>query len=118
MNLRDAGHYQKYKAAVADARAIMGRPPCYPPLSSLLCGHAALEAANYVMTGSTFTVNKLLSLYLPTMEFSFNEVLRTPGCDACSSCPERDASELYFEMGSLLKGEGDASANGRKAPQQ
>ena len=55
---------------------------------------------NFLLTQSAFTTGKVLSIYLPTMEFSFNEVLRVPGCPACSR-PAREDVELYFDIRSL-----------------
>jgi hypothetical protein len=61
-----------------------------------------MEALNFALAGTSFTVGKVLCVYLPTMEFTYNEVLRVPGCTACGSAPERDDRELYFDIRSLL----------------
>lgn len=98
MNLREGASYQSYKQAIAERRVIAGEIPAEPLLARLLASHVALEALNLALTGTTFTLGKALSIYLPTMEFSFNEVLRVPGCPACGGSQERDATELYFDM--------------------
>jgi hypothetical protein len=36
------------------------------------------------------------------MEFAFSDVLRLPGCAGCGTLSERDESELYFDMRTLL----------------
>ena len=51
-----------------------------------------------MVTGSDFTVGKALSVFLPTLEFSFNEVLRVPGCPACSPMTEQYEQGLYFDL--------------------
>ena len=40
---------------------------------------------------------------LPTMEFTFNEVLRLPGCSACGGLFEREDKELHFDLRALIK---------------
>jgi bacteriocin biosynthesis cyclodehydratase domain-containing protein len=103
MNLREAASYQNYKRAIADHKVLFGEIPIEPVLLKLLACHAALETTNFTHTGTSFTVGKMLSIYLPTMEFSFNEVLRVPGCPACGSAQERDATELYFDMRQVIR---------------
>jgi bacteriocin biosynthesis cyclodehydratase domain-containing protein len=97
MNLREAASYQRYKAALADG-ALTVAPALAPPLAGLVAAHAALEAINFALAGRTFTLGKVLAIYLPTMEFSFNEVLRVPGCPACAPTAERDDRALYFDI--------------------
>jgi bacteriocin biosynthesis cyclodehydratase domain-containing protein len=103
MNLRGAASYQSYKAALVDQKVITGKLPMEPILGALLASHTALETLNYLLTQASFTVGKVLAIYLPTMEFTFNEVLRVPGCPACSPLAERDEKELYFDMRSLIR---------------
>jgi bacteriocin biosynthesis cyclodehydratase domain-containing protein len=102
MNLREAGSYQQYKRALAEGRANGTRPPIAPVVEAMLGSLTAFEALNFLLTGTTFTVGKLLAVYLPTLEFTFNEVLRLPGCPACGVVPERDDRELYFDVRTLL----------------
>ncbi len=102
MNLRGAESYQRYKRAILEKRAILGAVEVGPVLGGVLASHTALEAMNYLATGNSFLISKLLSIYVPTMEFSYNDVLRIPGCPACSPIPEREDTELHFELRSLL----------------
>jgi bacteriocin biosynthesis cyclodehydratase domain-containing protein len=111
MNLRGAASYQSYKAALVDQKVKKGQLPIEPILASLLASHTAFEALNYLLTQTSFTVGKVLAIYLPTMEFTFNEVLRVPGCPACAPLAERDEKELYFDMRSLIQARG-----GRTSP--
>jgi bacteriocin biosynthesis cyclodehydratase domain-containing protein len=97
LNLRDGASYQRYKQALAAAQVRLGAPPLLAPVSGILASHLALETLNLVLTGWTFTVGRMLALHLPTMEFSFPDVLRVPGCPGCGSVPERDGEALYYE---------------------
>ena len=106
MNLREGAGYQAYKRALTEGRASRAIGPLDAVLESMLTGLTAFEALNFLLTGTSFTVGKVLAVYLPTMEFTFNEVLRLPGCPACAPTPEGDDSELYFELRTLLDGSG------------
>jgi bacteriocin biosynthesis cyclodehydratase domain-containing protein len=103
MNLRESASYLRYKATVAEGRCRHGRLPAEGILGAMLCSHAAWEAMNYVTTRNAFTAGKVLSIYVPTMEFVFNDVLRVSGCPDCGSLPERDDRELYFDLRTVLK---------------
>ncbi|MFJ2772196.1 TOMM precursor leader peptide-binding protein [Streptomyces sp. NPDC087300] len=100
MNLREGAAYQRYKKALASA----GSTPAEQGdggtgvLSSLLASHTALEALNMAVTGMTSTVGKVLGVYLPSMEMVYSEVLRLPGCPSCGAVPERDGTEVYFDV--------------------
>jgi bacteriocin biosynthesis cyclodehydratase domain-containing protein len=98
LNLREGASYQRYKRAIADARVRTGTPPLLPPIAGVLTAHLALETLNLVLTGSTFTIGRMLAIHLPTMELSFPEVLRVPGCAGCGSVPERDGQVLYYDL--------------------
>ncbi|CAL9535381.1 TOMM precursor leader peptide-binding protein [Streptomyces sp. enrichment culture] len=104
MNLREGAAYQRYKQALA--APVNGGPAngqstddgCAGVLSSLLASHTALEAVNMAVTGTTSTVGKVLGIYLPSMEMVYSEVLRLPGCPSCGAVPERDGTEVYFDV--------------------
>jgi bacteriocin biosynthesis cyclodehydratase domain-containing protein len=104
MNMRDSGSYQRYKQAIVEGEIRAGELPVAPMLQGLLASHTALEALNLALTKSSFTTNKILSIFLPTMEFTYHEVLRVPGCTACGSSAERDDRELYFDIRALFEG--------------
>lgn len=96
MNLRERESYLKYKAALADARVLGTRPDILPVLAGLLGSHVALEALNLVTCGTNSTLNKVLAIYLPTMEIAYHEVLPLPtGVDGPYA--NRDAIALYFD---------------------
>ena len=106
MNLREARSYQRYKEALADGRASGRTAPLDSTLASMLAAHTSFEVLNMLTTGAGFTVGRMLAVYLPTMEFAFNEVLRVPGCGACASEPESHDHELYFDIKTLLADRG------------
>ena len=97
MNLRESASYQQYKNALVEGRIRQATMPVEPVLGGLLASHTAFEAMNFLLTQNAFTVGKVLAIYLPTMEFSFNEVLRVPGCSTCSP-PVHEDRELYFDI--------------------
>lgn len=102
MNMRDAGNYQDYKHALVSG-AVSGAPWTGTSIASaILAAHVALESLNFTVTRSSFTMGKLLSLYIPTMEFVFHDVLRVPTCPACGSLGHRDDRELYFDIRTLV----------------
>jgi bacteriocin biosynthesis cyclodehydratase domain-containing protein len=105
MNLREAASYQAYKHALAERRVVRTAAPLTRVLEAMAGSLSAFEALNFLVTEANFTVGKMLAVYLPTFEFSVNEVLRLPGCSACGSAPERDDRELYFDIRTLLDGE-------------
>ena len=98
LNLREGANYQRYKRALAEASVRLGAPPLLAPLGGLLAAHLALETLNLLLTGWTFTVGRMLAVHLPTMELSFPDVLRVPGCGGCGSVAERDGEVLYYDL--------------------
>ncbi|MBA3812425.1 MAG: TOMM precursor leader peptide-binding protein [Caulobacteraceae bacterium] len=104
MNLREAASYQAYKSALLDGRVGEAAGAINGVFSSLLASLASVEALNFSLAGTTMTVGKVLGVFLPTMEFTYNEVLRVPGCPACGAAPERDDRELYFDIRAILPG--------------
>jgi len=103
LNLRENASYLRYKNALLEGRVRLGSLPVEPALVGVLAAHTAMETINYIFTGTGFTVQKVLAIYLPTMEITFNEVLRVPGCPACGAQPERDDKELYFDVQTLVQ---------------
>jgi bacteriocin biosynthesis cyclodehydratase domain-containing protein len=103
MNLRQDSSYIRYKSAMASKKVIERTRPLLGPITQIVASHIVLEALNFICTGRAFTIDRCLSIYLPTMEFTFNDVLRAPGCGACGSHAFRDESELYFELSELLR---------------
>jgi bacteriocin biosynthesis cyclodehydratase domain-containing protein len=102
MNLRESASYLRYKQALAQGREQGVRLELDPVLDAMLGSLMSFEALNFLLTGTTFTVGKALSLYLPTMEFTFNEVLRMPGCPGCGPETYAQDTELFFDVRAIL----------------
>src|SRR5579864_1019636 len=98
MNLREHASYVAYKDALVAGSVTPGNPAFLQPVRTLMASHAALEAINFLSTGSTFTRNKVLSVYLPTMEIVFNEFLRMPDCGTCAPSTSMEHTELHFDL--------------------
>ncbi|MFC5182690.1 TOMM precursor leader peptide-binding protein [Actinomadura harenae] len=105
-NMRDSAGYQRYKNALAEGRVTAPNVPLDTALAAMLASLTAFEALNFVRTGTSFTVGKMLTLYLPTMEFAFHEVLRSPSCPDCAPVPEQDDTDLYYDIRALLNPDG------------
>jgi bacteriocin biosynthesis cyclodehydratase domain-containing protein len=106
MNMRDSPAYQRYKNALVEGHVMGSNAPLEATLVAMLASMTAFEALNFTLTGASFTVGKMLGIYLPTMEFSFHEVLRLPSCQTCGPSPEQDDSELYYDIRTLLDADG------------
>ncbi len=103
MNMKDNVSYQRYKKAMAKKQCIQSRDfTIHPILQSLLISHTAMEIVNYLLTGRSFTQKKVLSIYLPTMEITFNEFLRNSHCRTCGKDSLRDSTPLYFDFSAVL----------------
>lgn len=70
---------------------------------TLLAAHTAYEAANIARGGLYATRNKVLSVYLPTMEIAFNDVLPMAKFDAASQFDA--APDLYYDIREWLVGD-------------
>ena len=104
MNMREIASYQKYKEALVAGKVYHNTiSPIEPAVLSLVASHTTMEALNFILTECAFTKNKVLSLYLPTMEVVFNEIFRVAGCSTCGSRIQRDDAELYFDVRTLLQ---------------
>lgn len=98
MNMRELASYQKYKAALADKLVTDSSHPLAGTLVDLLASHVSMELLNWLKSGSNFTINRVLGIYLPTMEMAFHEVLPSPFGSAATSLQSRDATDLYFNV--------------------
>jgi thiazole/oxazole-forming peptide maturase SagC family component len=104
MNLRESDGYQKYKNAIANNQIYtQDDDPLLSVTSNLLVTHATLEILNYLTTNCSFTTNKVFSIFLPTMEFIYHDLLRLPSCRTCGSVTHRDDTQLYFDFQKLVE---------------
>ena len=103
MNMRVHDGYARYKNALASRNvAKHGEMPMTGILCGILAGHSALEVMNFVLCESTYTMGKVLTIYIPTMEISYNEILKNPECPTCGALSQRDDQQLYFDAQCLL----------------
>jgi len=102
MNLRESASYQHYKHAIVHHKVRHGDVPAKQLLVSLLTTHAAIEATTFALTGHACTVGKVLSIYTPTMEFAYHDILRVPNCDACGAQMCATGEELYFDHSGIV----------------
>ncbi|MBT5472051.1 MAG: TOMM precursor leader peptide-binding protein [Nitrospina sp.] len=102
MNLSDPAGYINYKNALANgvARSLDWSPQ--PMLTQLLSAHVGIEALNYLVTGNSFLRGRMLSIYLPSMEFVYHQILQIPQCAGCGSLSVRQERETYFDIDSLI----------------
>lgn len=98
MNVRENASYLRYKEALAERQVLGATTALFEPLVGLLAGHVGLEVTNWFATGSNFTVNKVLGIYLPTMEIAYHEILPLPGESPLGPLQNRDSTALYFDI--------------------
>lgn len=98
MNSRELVSYQKYKEALAKEMVSERNDPLGGPLVDLLASHLSIEVVNWIKSGANFTVNKILGIYLPTMEMAYHEILPSPFNGPATSLQSRDATDLYFNV--------------------
>ncbi|WP_164003025.1 TOMM precursor leader peptide-binding protein [Pyxidicoccus caerfyrddinensis] len=106
MNMRNGASYQSYKAALVEGRVVRATAALDSVLSAMLVSLTSFEVLNLLLTDATFTTGKMLSVYLPTLEFSVNEILRLPGCPACSPPVESENREMFFDIRAVLGRQG------------
>lgn len=107
LNLRESSSYLRYKNALAQGNVMPNDPPhnIKSVVQTLLASHASIEIINYFLTSCTVTLGKVLSIYLPSMEITFHEILKSSLCGTCSSIQFRDDTQLYFDFQKLVKEE-------------
>jgi bacteriocin biosynthesis cyclodehydratase domain-containing protein len=103
MNARETAPYVAYKRMLAKGAVRPEGRRMDKVLGTMTAAHTGLEALNFLLTGTSFTRGKVLGIYLPTMEVSFNEVLQVPGCAGCAPASETSEEELHFDMRSLVR---------------
>lgn len=103
MNLREYASYQRYKETLAVNDCMENKINKGSPVMHVLAAHLAMEVLNYHHLKTCFTKSKALSIYLPTMEICFNEVLRLSGCTVCGAVSQRDDQQLYYDYQTVLE---------------
>ena len=105
MNLRENISYLRYKEVLAQGKVHDNNLPLHNVIASLIASFSALEILNFSFTECSFTQRKVLSIYLPTMEIVYNEVLQLSSCETCVGNAHRDNHQHYFDIQMLLKNE-------------
>lgn len=106
MNMGNSWNYIEYKKSLANSSEKSGsRNMTLSAIGGVLSSHVAVEAINYVLTGSNHTTSKALCMYLPTMEIVFNEVMKLSGCSACGVLDKIPASQMNFDIDYLISEE-------------
>ena len=98
LTIREHASYVGFKRALAGGFVRQGHPRLSRPVQAILAGLLAFEVSNYLLTDSAFTVGKVLAIYLPAFEFTFNEFLRLPSCRTCVGDLERTERQLHFDL--------------------
>jgi bacteriocin biosynthesis cyclodehydratase domain-containing protein len=102
MNLRERANYQTYKNALVQEQVVFSGLEVNPLILPLLKAHALIEIINFLATGYTFTLRKMLGIYLPTMEMAYNELMPLSICSCCGPVTNRTDEQLYFDMQTQL----------------
>lgn len=105
MNLREGDSYRNYKNAIYKNQVYTSsHDPLLTITTQLLVAHASLEILNFLSTKNSFVTHKVLTIFLPTMEFIYHDVLRLSACKTCGSTTHRDNGQLYFDFQKLIGG--------------
>lgn len=107
MNARELASYQKYKEALEGGLLFKVKAPLAKPLTDLLASHLSMELVNWLKSGANFTINKIMGIYLPTMEMAYHEILPSPFDSPAASLQSRDATDLYFNVRDWLNAYSD-----------
>lgn len=99
--LRDHTLYTEYRSALAESKVYGSQTVIMDPMQATALSLTAWEMTNMLNVGSTFTTGKVLSIYAPTMEFAFHELVRFPGCPVCSARASLD-QPLYSDLRNYL----------------
>lgn len=100
-SLRDHTLYVEYRKALAEDQVYGSTEMSMDPFQATILSLASWEVVNLMSVGNSFTTNKILSIYAPTMEVVFHELLRMPGCRVCSTRGALD-QPLYSDLQSYL----------------
>lgn len=103
MNLRENESYRRYKNALIENK-IMRRSefPMKTLLINMMNTHLSLEILNYMLTKCNFTKNRVMSIYLPSMEICFNDFLKSSFCSHCGPITHKNDHQLYFDVQAYL----------------
>lgn len=102
MNTKKNEDYLQFKKAILQNKVSLGSGKRDESLNFLASSLTSLEIGSFLATGRTTSTHKLLSIYLPTMEFAYHRVLRVPGCKVCGVDNALQGHQVHFDTGALL----------------
>ena len=102
MNLRESMAYLRYREVLSQGKVYGNNLPLNSVISSLVASFGVLEVLNFIFTECSFTSRKVLSIYLPTMEIAYNEILQLSSCKTCTATAYKDNHQHYFDIQMLL----------------
>lgn len=105
MNLRERQSYLSWMRVAAADRVRAGAPAVAASVRAILAAHVAHEAVSIARNGLNTTRNKVLSVYIPTMEIAYNDVLPMSRFDAPAQV--ETAPDLYYDIREWLAAGGE-----------
>lgn len=103
MNTKNTASYLQYKKALLQKKVKKTVPAIDEANKYLMCSLASIEINNYLSSGRSLAEKKILSIFLPTMEFSYHTMLRFPGCRVCGVDNAFSGHQVHFDMGAMLE---------------
>ena len=104
MNCQEPVHYQNYKKALLKESVTHGacvQARSHIPL--LLAGHILHEVHQFLSSDKNITTGKVLAIHLPTMCFTYHDILKLSGCRSCDSFTPAVKSQLFFDYQSCVQ---------------
>ena len=105
MNLRERQSYLSWMRVAAADRVRAGATAVAASVRAILAAHVAHEAVSIARNGLNTTRNKVLSVYIPTMEIAYNDVLPMSRFDAPAQV--ETAPDLYYDIREWLAAGGE-----------
>lgn len=103
MNMKNSLSYLQYKKSIVQKKIKMAKPTTNESILHLACSLTSLEISSYLTTGRSIATHKMLSIYIPTMEFSYQKILKLPGCRVCGIDNAIQGHQVHFDSGALLE---------------
>jgi bacteriocin biosynthesis cyclodehydratase domain-containing protein len=95
--MRDSALYVRYREALARGQVHTPQGDAWHPMMAVVAAFAAWETDSLLRFGIGFTAGKLFTLYAPTMEMMFHELVTVPGCPVCAP-PSGLDTPLYADL--------------------
>jgi bacteriocin biosynthesis cyclodehydratase domain-containing protein len=102
MNTRQSMDYLQYKKAAMAKKIKRAVPEVENDVIHFASSLASMEISHYLTTGRCIAKQKMLSVFMPTMEFAYHKILRLPGCRVCGVDNALHGHQLHFDMGALI----------------